>query len=231
MIDVDHRQRIDAALLSFIAGFVDTCVFVGLFGLFTAHITGNLALIGTALVHREADVFAKLLSFPVFIATVALTVQVAYWLKRAGWPRLTPLLCVEAALLVMTSIVAWTGPMTRADDPLPLAVGAIAAAAMGLQNALMRLELTALPSTSVMTTNVTQLIVDGVTVIARHIDSAAEVKQLADAKRRLYRTWPAVAAFTIGAAGGAFGYAGAGFASLAVPAVGCLVLAYRLRSN
>lgn len=47
--EASHRgERIDSCALSFVAGFVDTCVFVGLFGLFTAHVTGNLALIGAS---------------------------------------------------------------------------------------------------------------------------------------------------------------------------------------
>src|SRR5258708_4799448 len=40
-------------LLSFIAAFVDTWGFIGLFGLFSAHVTGNFVLIGAALVHPD----------------------------------------------------------------------------------------------------------------------------------------------------------------------------------
>jgi len=36
---------------------VDTAVFVGLFGLFTAHVTGNFVLIGSELVHASGDVW------------------------------------------------------------------------------------------------------------------------------------------------------------------------------
>ena len=37
-VDAQARagERTDSCLLSFVAGYVDTCVFVGLFGLFTA---------------------------------------------------------------------------------------------------------------------------------------------------------------------------------------------------
>ena len=45
-----------STVLSFIAGYVDTAVFIGLFGLFTAHVTGNFVLIGSELVHRSGEV-------------------------------------------------------------------------------------------------------------------------------------------------------------------------------
>jgi len=37
--------------LVFSAGFVDTVAFIALFGLFTAHVTGNFVLIGSELAH------------------------------------------------------------------------------------------------------------------------------------------------------------------------------------
>ena len=61
-ISVDHLERIDAILLSFVASYVDTAVFVGLFGLFTSHVTGNFVLIGAALVHHADGVEIKLLA-------------------------------------------------------------------------------------------------------------------------------------------------------------------------
>ena len=99
-------QITDASVLSFIAGFVDTCVFVGLFGLFTAHVTGNLALIGAQLVHRDGDVLAKLLSLPVFVLAVVFTVYLTRILRRANVGRVAPLLCIESALLFLTVGVA-----------------------------------------------------------------------------------------------------------------------------
>ena len=59
-----------ATLMAFAAGFVDTCGFVALFGLFTAHVTGNFVLIGATLASPRPGILAKLLAFPAFISAV-----------------------------------------------------------------------------------------------------------------------------------------------------------------
>ena len=66
------RKPVVAALLSFNGGFVDTAGFLGLEGLFTAHVTGNFVTLGAALVFGTHGVIAKLLALPEFIAVVAL---------------------------------------------------------------------------------------------------------------------------------------------------------------
>ncbi|HZE92125.1 MAG TPA: DUF1275 family protein [Rhizobacter sp.] len=221
----ERRQQIDVALLSLVGGFVDTCVFVGLFGLFTAHVTGNLALIGTELVNRNGEVFAKLLSLPVFVSSVVLTVQAAHLLRRAGLKPLPLLLCVEALLLVLALATATRfGPHVRPDDLLPTFAGMLVAAAMAVQNALLRIELSSMPSTTVMTSNVTQALIDTVALAAGHDDDPAHRRRV---HRRMAQTWASVFAFTLGAAGGAVGFAWLQFWSLIAPALLCVGLAWR----
>src|SRR5258708_21027389 len=154
--------------LSFIAGFVDTCAFVALFGLFTAHVTGNFVLIGAESVRRAGDVTLKLLVLPVFVLAVAAAVKAAEALERRGRQRIAPFLYAEAVLLLLSSGAAFHAPL-HADDPSALAARVFAAAAMGLQNALMRLELASLPSTTGMTMNVTQSPIDVVTMLRRNV--------------------------------------------------------------
>ena len=48
-MNVAQRSRMQGISLGFLAGYVDTLGFVALFGLFTAHVTGNFVLIGAAL--------------------------------------------------------------------------------------------------------------------------------------------------------------------------------------
>ena len=63
----------DDSLLAAIAGYVDTLSFFALFGLFTAHVTGNFVLIGGGVTGYGQGVFLRLMAFPVFILGVALS--------------------------------------------------------------------------------------------------------------------------------------------------------------
>ena len=218
-------ERVDACALSFVAGFVDTCVFVGLFGLFTAHVTGNLALIGAELVHHTSDIVGKLVALPVFVLAVAAAVFATDSLRRAGRGRIAPLLYAESALLLLcVATIALGGAPARPQQPAAIVAGVFAAAAMGFQNALMRLELASLPSTTVMTVNVTQVSIDA-TILASRL--AAGDARAAETRKRLQRMWPAIVVFVLGAACGAGGYAWLGLASLVLPAAICIALALR----
>src|SRR5215813_2098923 len=59
-------------LLSVIAGMVDLIGFLSL-GIFTAHITGNIVVIGALLVRHNRVNPAQILAIPVFILAVAAT--------------------------------------------------------------------------------------------------------------------------------------------------------------
>src|SRR3954462_3972574 len=61
---------LESASQAFVAGYVDNCGFIALFGLFTAHVTGNLALIGAALVDYHGGLVAKLMALPIFVLAV-----------------------------------------------------------------------------------------------------------------------------------------------------------------
>ena len=64
------RDRLpgEDVFLASIAGYVDTLGFVALFGLFTAHVTGNFILIGSGLTGVGQGLLIKWLAFPAFIA-------------------------------------------------------------------------------------------------------------------------------------------------------------------
>jgi uncharacterized membrane protein YoaK (UPF0700 family) len=199
------RRR--AALLALAAAYVDTCGFIGLFGLFTAHVTGNFVLIGAELVSRHDEILTKLLALPVFLASVLLTAQTEVLLKRRGRAATAWLLGVEALLVALAAVAALRLPAPgHADDASAMAIGFLLITAMGVQNALMRTSLAGPVQTTVMTGNVTQIAID---LLARATGRADGTTHT-----RIANAWPAILAFAAGSALGAGGYAWLGFACL-----------------
>lgn len=220
-------DRIVPPALAFTAGFVDTCGFIALFGLFTAHVTGNFVLIGAELVGPSQGILTKLLALPTFVVAVAVTRLAVAAMEASGRAPLRPLLVAQGLLLLafMTAGMAISPP--RQADAFPeLVTGLLGVTAMAIQNAKARLLLASATPSTVMTGNVTQLVIDLVD-LAR--PAAADVR--AQAAARAARMAPAVAAFTVGAVGGAFAYASAGFACLLVPVLVVFALAARVRGS
>src|SRR5258708_5415221 len=90
-----------AALLSFNGGFVDTAGFLGLAGLFTAHVTGNFVTLGAALVLGSHGIIGKILALPVFIVSIALARFAGAALRKRHAPVLRIFLAIEVALLFL----------------------------------------------------------------------------------------------------------------------------------
>src|ERR1017187_7186592 len=89
-----------AALLSFNGGFLDTVGFLGLQGLFTAHVTGNFVTLGAALVLGHHGIVGKILALPEFILVIALARLAGMALRAQKLPVLRILLAAEVALLL-----------------------------------------------------------------------------------------------------------------------------------
>ncbi|MGB6792003.1 MAG: DUF1275 family protein, partial [Pseudolabrys sp.] len=156
-----------AALLSFNGGFVDTVGFLGLSGLFVAHITGNFVTLGAALVLGSHGILNKILALPEFVAVIALARLAGGVARRRGWPALRIMLTTEVILLAAFFGLAVTfGPFENADRPLALLTGFAGIAAMALQNALQRVHLASLPPTTLMTGSTTQATIDAVDLLA-----------------------------------------------------------------
>ncbi|GBU16622.1 MULTISPECIES: YoaK family protein [Methylobacterium] len=214
------RDLATATGLSFAAGYVDTAAFIALYGLFTAHVTGNFVLIGAELVTTSTGVLAKLLALPVFLLAVALSRVIALGFEARGRGSLRWLLGLEGLLLAGFGIIGTLrAPFASADAPDAILVGMLGVAAMGIQNALARLSLAHLAQTTVMTGNVTQAVIDAVDL------ARGAVPPGSPARGRMRRMLPAVVAFAIGAIAGAFGVAGLGFACAAIPVAVLVALA------
>ena len=190
------RAAVTGSGLAFTAGYVDTVGFITLFGLFTAHVTGNFVLIGSELAHPTDGVLLKLLAFPAFIAAVAASRLLALAAERRGRSAARPLLQLQIALLAACMLCGWRArPLVDPGASLVLLAGALGAAAMGVQNASSRLAYGELSPTTVMTGNVTQLVLGVVDLMRGAADSATR-----DRIGKLF--WPVVA-FACGAISGA----------------------------
>jgi len=126
-------------VLSLIAGSTDVIGFLGLNGLFTAHITGNLAVLAAHIVAGDPTIFAYVLSVPVFMMMLFLTRLLAGGLEQAGVATLRPLLLLQLFFLaVFLSICVVAGPWRDADAILAVIAGMFGVAAMAVQNALVQ---------------------------------------------------------------------------------------------
>jgi uncharacterized membrane protein YoaK (UPF0700 family) len=198
--------------LSFLAGYVDSCTFLALFGLFVAQVTGSFVLAGTLLVAHQHGALIKILAIPAFfLAGVATTVIVR---RVAGGRSALPLtLGLEAALLAGL-LACWLRgrPFVDPDAPAAVLASLFGLSAMGVQSALVRL--LGYPSTNVMTTNTTQLAIDAAELamawraLRRSPADAAIAADYAGVRGRLSVLWPIVLGFLAGTIAGALAYAG-----------------------
>jgi uncharacterized membrane protein YoaK (UPF0700 family) len=201
----------------FTAGYVDTLGFVALFGLFTAHVTGNFVVLGSSLVHNQAGAALTLLAFPAFIAGVAATRVATLIAAHRGRTIGGGLLRAQAVLLTVFMTSGVLAPQTPGPDSVyAMLTGLLGVLAMSVQNARGRLDGTT-PNT-VMTGNVTQFIIDAVD-LAHGVDAGLKPAIM----KRLRVMGLHILAFTLGAAGGAFGYLWFGYWALLLP-IGLLFL-------
>ena len=199
--------------MSLIAGSTDIIGFLGLNGLFTSHITGNLVVLAAHIVAGDPTVFSYILSIPVFMMVLFLTRLLAGGLEQAGVSTLRPLLLLQLFFLVVfLTICVAAGPWRDADAILAVIAGMSGVAAMAVQNALVQISLTNTPTTAVMTTNITHFMLDlGEALVGRDRARAAQ------ARTRAMRTLPVIIGFPIGCVLGAAFEAAAGLWSLALP--------------
>lgn len=205
-------MRLLPALLSAIAGSMDVISLIGL-GLFTAHITGNLALLIAHAVRGGAARVAPMLSVPVFIAVLGVTRMVVIGLRSIGLGSLRPLLALQFLLLAGCLAVGVTADAEMDPNAAStILAGMLGVSAMAVQNALGYVSLTGMAPTAAMTGNVTRLTLDVVEILLGR-DSTGERRT----RSRARHTWPAIAGFAVGCGLGAACVAAIGRWSLALP--------------
>jgi uncharacterized membrane protein YoaK (UPF0700 family) len=204
-----------AALLSFNGGFVDTAGFLGLQGLFTAHVTGNFVTLAATLVMGTHGVIVKLLALPEFVIIVALACIAGSALRARGLPPLPILLMAKVCFLLAFFVLAVVlGPFPDSDVPAALLTGFAGVAGMAVQNAVQRVYLASIPPTTLMTGNTTQAVLDAVDLIW----GAIQDETLA-VRARFARTLRGIVWFAGGCTVAAVLYYWFGFWCLLVPVV------------
>jgi uncharacterized membrane protein YoaK (UPF0700 family) len=215
------------AVLSLIAGSCDIISFIGLGGLFTAHITGNIVLLVAHIAAGANAPLSYMLSVPVFIVALALTRYLVGALERLGVPSLRPLLLLQFLLLAGFMVLCTAASPIDPNAGTALYGGMLGVSAMAVQNAIVQVSITGAPSTAVMTTNTTRFAMD-VGEVLMPTDRA----QASKAATRARRILPSIIAFVVGCGLGAGCEVVTGLWSLVLPtalAFVALVLAFRTK--
>jgi uncharacterized membrane protein YoaK (UPF0700 family) len=217
-------------LLAAVAGFVDACTFLGLFGLYVAQVTGSYVLAGAYPLAGWPGT-ATVLAPPVFFAGgvgATLAAIVGHAVARRA---LAATLALETLLLVGFAATFAAGRPFGGATATPVVIASMfGLAAMGVQSAAVRLSMRGVASTNVMTTNTSQIAIDATQLAFARLyrdDASAEIADQREVRRRRLRgALPLPLGFLAGTVVGATAFARAGDLALVAPVivVGALTL-------
>jgi uncharacterized membrane protein YoaK (UPF0700 family) len=191
-------------LLAAVAGFVDACTFLGLFGFFGS---------------PGATV---LLAVPVFFAGGVAATLAAIAGHALARRALAAALALETLLLISFAATFAAGNPSGGPETAPVvAASMFGLAAMGAQNASVRLLMRGTASTNVMSTNTSLIAIDSTKLVWARLfrdDASAEIAHQREVRRRrLGGALPLPFAFLAGTVLGAVAFAMAGYLVLAAP--------------
>jgi uncharacterized membrane protein YoaK (UPF0700 family) len=225
--------------LSMVGGYVDTAGFIMLYGLFTAHVTGDMITAAAVMTQgSDTGAWVRLAMIPVFIVTVGFITLFTRGIRRRGAATLAPLLgLMTLALAGFGAAGYYLQPYaTRADALAVGVIGGLGVAAMGIQNALMKGALRSFAQTTLMTGNLTQFTIDLTDFLFPTIsrDNPRERSRARrEAGRHARKSGLPLLGFLVGAGLGAFLTKLYGFLSIGAPtfvvAVLCLIALIRSR--
>jgi uncharacterized membrane protein YoaK (UPF0700 family) len=216
--------------LAAVAGFVDACTFLGLFGFFVAQVTGSYVLAGAQPVAGWPGAVA-VIAVPVFFAGGVAATLAAIAGQAVARRPLAAALALETLLLICFAATFAAGPLLSVETPAAVAASMFGLAAMGVQSALVRLLMRGTASTNVMTTSTTQIAIDATQLAwtrLRRKDAlpAETLGQREACRQRLRNGLPLPLGFLLGTLAGAAGFSWIGYPVLAAPvaAVGALAV-------
>jgi uncharacterized membrane protein YoaK (UPF0700 family) len=151
------------AALCFAAGFIDVIGFISVLGVFVGHVTSNLTMAGAAFTRHDPRIAMKLGLLPVFIIAVAAATVINHWARVRRFNPERILLAIEA-LCLLTFMISGVrlrnhAKTAQATDTAIVGVASLAVFAMGVHNTVTR-EARAMPTTTAMTANLTQFVMD-----------------------------------------------------------------------
>lgn len=192
-------------LLSVVGGAIDTIGFIALLGFFTAHVTGNLVLAGSALVKGGAGLWIKLAAIPLFIVTVMGTKM---WIDRCSQSHKTLgwLFVAEALFLAAFMFAGLHFDPFKNPGGIELAfTGGLGLMALAIRNTASKTLIKHVSPSTMMTGNTTQLGID----LANYLRGPSREHGLA-----LLKSGSVVGGFVFGAFAGAMLYMRLGFWSV-----------------
>jgi uncharacterized membrane protein YoaK (UPF0700 family) len=210
-----------ALILGGVGGWVDAVGFLTLFGLFTAHLSGNTARFG---VEVGQGAIGTALTYAVPIVVFFTGVVAGVWYQAAHQDRntLPALLAVEAVLvtvfMVLGTVLHHGGDLTP-RSPAYYGLAVAATAAMGLQSSSLR----RVCDVEVHTTFVTGM------VTALAVEVVGSLRHEPEAPRRARLHGSLVAAYIVGAVSGSALETPWRFWSLAIPVAVLVVLTVATR--
>lgn len=221
-VDSSVSAKLLPCVLSVTAGSVDVISFLGLGGLFTAHVTGNLVILAARIATGRAAPLSHILSVPVFVAVLVVARLLAAGLEETRHGSLRLLLALQLLLVAcFLAVRVMAGSDLDPNAPTAVAAGMLGVAAMAVQNALVQISLVGVPATTVMTTDIAAVVTDVGTILLER-----DPNGVAFARTRARRTWPPIVGFIVGCSVGALLQAVMGSWSLVLPTgFACLALA------
>lgn len=221
------------ALLSFVAGYIDSYTFLALFGLFVAQVTGSFVTAGAELVTHDIGITGKVVAVIAFLVAAALTAGLIRLAHERDRDALPWMLALEMLLIAAFCLLMLAGlPPAGTDDWRGIFAGLFGAMAMGTQSVIVRLLMRGIPQTNVMTGNLTQVGIELSELFlawrrrARNPADPQSAREFVNVRTRLFIVLAIAIGFILGAACGAVAYARIGLPGtpLAVALVGALTL-------
>jgi uncharacterized membrane protein YoaK (UPF0700 family) len=223
MRELRHPQKLPV-ILGAVAGYIDSCTFLGLFGLFVAQVTGSFVIAGAQFIAHDPGFLIKVLGIPFFLLGGIMTTVIAAAATARGSSAYGWTFGLEALLLAAFLLLGVTAsPFHSPNGVTELVTALFGLSAMGVQSALVRLLMKGAASTNVMTTNTTLIAIEATHMTLAWWDvrrgSSDARLQLADTRRQLIRLVSVALGFLAGTILGAFAYTAAGYWCLLLPTI------------